>query len=187
LASPVAHPCSQAIDRRSFLGRAAGFGLAAGAQGLLSSASAWAAGEITQKRDLVVLQASDITGLDPLAAIHTSDIAVKFNLFDTLVRRHPNGTLHPALATAWRRTAATIWQLTLRPGVRWHDGTRFTSIDAKYSLDRTYAAVKAARFNPSFWTIDRTEAPDPGTLVVHTKQPDPLIPAKLAYRGQIVP
>lgn len=187
-ASPVAHQCSRAIGRRSFLGRAAAFGLGAGAQGLLSSASAWAAGETTKKRDLVVLQPSDITALDPHAAKITSDIAVCFNLFDTLVRRHPDGTLHPALATGWRRTAATTWQLALREGVRWHDGTRFTSIDAKYSLDRTYdPTVKAALLSPSFQTIDRTEAPDPRTLVIHTKQPDRLIPAKLAFRGPIVP
>jgi peptide/nickel transport system substrate-binding protein len=37
-------------------------------------------------------------------------------------------------------------------------------------------------------TIDRVEAPDPGTLVIHTKKPDPLLPARLAfYGGQIVP
>jgi ABC-type transport system substrate-binding protein len=187
-ANRIAHQSSPNIGRRSFLGRATAFGLGAGAQTLLPGASAWPAGETTKKRDLVVLQPSDITALDPHAAIHNSDIAVKFILFDTLVRRHPNGTLHAALATAWKRTTVTTWEVTLRRGVRWHDGTRFTSIDAKYSLDRTYdATVRAARLSPSFQTIDRTEAPDPGTLVIHTKQPDPLIPAKLAYRGQIVP
>ena len=37
-------------------------------------------------------------------------------------------------------------------------------------------------------TIDKIEAPDPYTLVVHTKKPDPLLPARLAfYGGQIVP
>jgi peptide/nickel transport system substrate-binding protein len=183
----ASHPRSERIGRRSFLARTAAFGVGVGAQGLLLGASAGAASETTQKRDLVVLQASDITGLDPIAGIYTSDAAVKFNLYDTLVRRHPDGTLHPALATAWRRTAATTWEFTLRQGVRWHDGTRFTSIDAKYSLDRTYVAMKAARFNPAFRTIDRTEAPAPGTLVIHTKRPDPLIPAKLAYCGQMVP
>jgi len=187
-ASPVAHPGSDAIGRRSFLGGGAALGLRAGAQVPLSGASAWAAVETTQKRDLVVLQPNDITALDPHGGIHTSDIAVKFSLFDTLVRRHPDGTLHPALATAWQRTAPTTWQLTLRPDVRWHDGARFTSVDAKYSLDRTYdATLKAARLRPFFQTIDRTEAPDPGMLVIHTKRPDPLIPAKLASCGQIVP
>jgi peptide/nickel transport system substrate-binding protein len=188
-ASLVSHPRSQGIGRRSFLGRAAAFGLGAGAHGLLPSASAGGAGETTQKRDLVVLQASDITALDPHASTYTSDIRVSFNIFDTLVRRHPDGTLRPALATAWRPVAPTVWQLTLRQDVRWHDGTRFTAADAKYSLDRTYdASVKAARLQPWFQTIDQTEAPDPATLVIHTKRPDSLIPARLAgYGGQIVP
>ena len=39
-----------------------------------------------------------------------------------------------------------------------------------------------------FTTIDRIEAPDPATLVIHTRKPDPLLPARLAfYGGQIVP
>src|SRR5437667_698928 len=37
-------------------------------------------------------------------------------------------------------------------------------------------------------TIERIEAPDAGTLLIHTKKPDPLLPARLAfYGGQIVP
>src|SRR5262245_38518456 len=175
----VARSFSQGIGRRSFLGHVATLGAGGGIHGFLSRASAWAAGETRQKRDLVILQPSDITGLDPLASIHTSDRAVSSNIFDTLVRRHPDGTLHPALATAWTRTAATTWQFILRRGVRWHDGTWFTSTDAKYSLDRTYTPVKAARLKVPFQTLDRIEAPDPETLIVHTKRPDPLIPAKL--------
>jgi ABC-type transport system substrate-binding protein len=108
----ASHPRSERIGRRSFLARAAAYGVGVGAEGLLLGSSAGAASETTQKRDLVVLQASDITGLDPAASIYTSDGAVRFNLYDTLVRRHPDGTLHPALATAWRRTAATTWEFT---------------------------------------------------------------------------
>jgi ABC-type transport system substrate-binding protein len=177
--SAVTSPGSPAVGRRSFLGHAAAFGLGATAAGLRSRAPVWAAGETTSKRELVVLQASDVTGLDPHATLHTSDLVVKFNLFDTLVRRHPDGTLHPSLATGWRRTAPTTWHLTLRPGVRWHDGTRFSSVDAKYSLDRTYdATVKGARLRPYLQTVDRVDAPDAETLVIHTRRPDPLIPAK---------
>ena len=180
--------CSSDTGRRSFLGHSTAFGLLSGTLALLPGTGAVAGSETTKKRDLVILQPSDITALDPHAGIHTSDVAVKFNLFDTLVRRHPDGALHPGLATAWKRTTGTTWTLALRAGVQWHDGSRFTSVDAKYSLDRTYdATVKAARLNRNFEAIERTEAPDPATLVIHTKQPDPLLPAKLAYCGQIVP
>jgi hypothetical protein len=42
-----------------------------GALGCLPGRAAWAAGgETTRKRDLVVLQASDITALDPHGAMH---------------------------------------------------------------------------------------------------------------------
>ena len=142
----------------------------------------------TQKRDLVVLQWSDLTALDPHGASYTTDCRVVSNIFDTLVRRHPDGTLRPSLATAWQPTGPTTWHLTLRPDVRWHDGTRFTAVDAKYSLDRTFdPSVKAARLLQLFQTIERTEAPDPETLVIHTKRPDVLIPARLAAWGFVVP
>jgi len=168
------------IGRRSFLQGVTALGLTAGAR-------AWAA-ETTTKRDLVILQPSDITGLDPHGSIYTSDITVRYSLFDTLVRRHHDGTLHPALATEWTRMAATTWRLRLRQDVRWHDGARFTSADARYSLDRTYdATVGAARLSSVFQTIERTEAPDPATLIIHTKRPDLLIPAKLAAGGAMVP
>ncbi len=42
--------------------------------------------------------------------------------------------------------------------------------------------------NTVFTTIDKVEAPDPMTVVIHTKKPDPLLPARLAfYGGQILP
>ncbi len=135
-----------------------------------------------------MLQWSDLTALDPHATTYMTDCRVSFNLFDTLVRRHPDGTLNPGLATAWRRTGPTTWHLTLRQDVRWHDGYRFTAVDAKYSLDRTFdPSVKAARLLPMFQTIDRTETPDSATLVIHTKRPDALMPARLAVCGYVVP
>jgi peptide/nickel transport system substrate-binding protein len=187
--SPADRPLHPFLGRRDFIGRVATIGLGAAAvPGLLPTVAACAAPDTTAKRDLVVLQWSDLTSLDPHGATYTTDCRVLSNLFDTLVRRHPDGTLHPGLATAWQRAGPTTWQLALRPDVRWHDGTRLTAVDAKYSLDRTFdPSVKAARLLPLFQTIERTETPDPGTLVIHTRRPDVLIPARLAGWGHIVP
>jgi len=178
--------------RRDFLSRTC-FGLAAAltagvaheARGASTSTST------TTKRDLIVANAFDVTTLDPHASSLTSDWQVAFNVFDTLVRRHPDGTLHPALASAWKQTSLTTWQFTLRTDVRWHDGTRFTSVDAKYSVDRTFdPSVKAARLLGPWWRqgLERTEAPDPATLIIHTRSPDLLVPARLAScAGGMVP
>ncbi len=50
--------------------------------------------------------------------------------------------------------------------------------------------MKASRLLGSWWTqaIERTEAPDPATLIIHTRWPDPLLPARLAScAGTMVP
>jgi peptide/nickel transport system substrate-binding protein len=177
------------VDRRGFLSRASSGLAAALAAGVPRAASA--ASHTTSKRELVVAQAYDLTSLDPHASTLSSDWRVAHNVFDTFIRRHADGTLHPALALAWERTAPTTWRLALRSDVRWHDGSRFTSVDAKYSLDRTFdATVKGARLLGAWWTqaIERTEAPDPATLIIHTRWPDPLMPARLAScAGAVVP
>ena len=176
------------MDRRDFLSRAS-LGLAAGfAPGV---AAAGPTTPTTTKRNLVIAQAFDVNTFDPHASTLSSDWRVAFNVFDTLIRRHADGTLHPALATSWTQTAPTTWRLEVRSDVRWHDGSRFISADAKYSLERTYdPTVKAARILGAWWTqaIERAEAPDPTTLIIHTRWPDLLLPARLAScAGSVVP
>src|SRR5262249_48111568 len=49
-------------------------------------------------------------------------------------------------------------------------------------------SLKGNRVTTVLSTVDRVEGPDAGTAVVHTKKPDPLLPARLGfYGGQIVP
>src|SRR5262249_62319487 len=91
-------------------------------------------------------------------------------------------------ATEWKLEGQTTWRFKLRPGVKWHNGDPFTSADAKFSIERTYDPNVKTMVATALTTIDRIEAPDPNTLVIHTKKPDPLLPGRLAfYGGQIVP
>src|SRR2546428_761774 len=172
------------VTRRELLKGAAALGAAATAPGALTPARA----QTTQKRELVVAQGGDISKFDPHFSTSSNDIRVSFNLFDNLVSRHPDGKLHPGLATEWKLHGQTQWTFKVRPGVKWHNGDPFTAADAKWSLERTWDPKVGTRVSTVFTTIDRIEAPDPATLVVHTKKPDPLLPARLAfYGGQIVP
>jgi peptide/nickel transport system substrate-binding protein len=173
-------------SRREFLRQAA---LGAGAVSLGAVAPRGAAAQTTQKRELVVGQGGDISRLDPHFSTSSNDIRVSFNVFDNLTIRHPDGKLQPGLATEWRNTGPTTYQFKLRQGVKFHNGDPFTSADAKFSLERTYdPTVKTMVATVYNTIIDRIETPDPATLIIHTKKPDPLLPARLAfYGGQIVP
>src|SRR2546426_1227716 len=119
----------------------------------------------------------------------SNDIRVSFNLFDNLTSRRPDGKLAPGLATEWKLQGQTTWVFKLRSGVKWHNGDPFTSADVKFSIDRSLDVnLKGNRVNTVLTTVERVETPDLGTAVVHTKKPDPLLPARLGfYGGQIIP
>src|SRR2546426_1225653 len=142
----------------------------------------------TQKRELVVAQGGDVAQFDPHMSTSSNDIRISFSLFDNLTSRRPDGKLAPGLATEWKLQGQTTWVFKLRQGVKWHNGDPLSSADAKFSIERTYDPAAKTRVNTVFTTVDRIEAPDPATLIIHTKKPDPLLPARLGfYGGQIVP
>jgi peptide/nickel transport system substrate-binding protein len=173
------------VTRRELLKGAA---LAGAAAAMPAGPPAPAAAQTTQKRELVVAQGGDIAWLDPHMSTSSNDIRISFNIFDNLTSRRPDGKLAPGLASEWKLQGQQAWAFKLRSGVKWHNGDPFTSADAKFSLERTYDPAAKTRVSTVLTTIERIEAPDATTLIIHTKKPDPLLPARLGfYAGQIVP
>ncbi len=173
------------VTRRELLKGAAALGMAGALPGAMATS---AHAQTTQKRELVVAQGGDIAKFDPHFSTASNEIRWSFNVFDNLTSRHPDGKLYPGLATEWKLQGQTAWAFKLRQGVKYHNGDPFTSADAKYSIERTYDPAAKTMVATALSTIDRIEAPDPYSLVIHTKKPDPLLPARLAfYGGQIVP
>jgi peptide/nickel transport system substrate-binding protein len=174
------------LSRRQFVQRAALLvGSAATAEGLLTRS---ARAQTASKRDLVIAQGSDISTLDPHFSTAVHDTSVSFNVFDNLVSRHRDDKLHPSLATGWKLVKLTTWEFMLRPDVKFHNGDPCTSADVKFSIERTYSPQAKTQVATVFTTIDRIETPDPQTVVIHTKDPDALMPARLAFfGGQILP
>jgi peptide/nickel transport system substrate-binding protein len=171
--------------RREFL---QSIGAGAAVTAALAGLPAAAGAQTTQKRELVVAQGGDISRLDPHFSTSSNDIRVTFNLFDNLTNRHPDGTLQPGLATEWKNTTQTSWTFKLRPNVKFHNGDPCTAADVKFSIERTYDPSMKTMVSSVFTTVDRIETPDAQTVVFHTKKPDPLLPARLAfYGGQVVP
>jgi len=72
--------------------------------------------------------------IDVRKAINTPDYLRTDNLYDPLFFQVVGG-VEPGLATAAEpNTTASVWTLTLRPGVKWHDGKRFTADDVVYTV-----------------------------------------------------
>ena len=125
---------------------------------------------------------SDPTSMDP----HFQDLAPNANIarhvFDALVATGSKSELQPGLATGWTRTAdPAVWEITLRPGVKFHDGKPFSAEDAVFSLLRVLVVPNAPNTTGRY-VRDLVEIAvvDPHTLRIRTPQPSAILPNNLS-------
>ncbi|MFF2852567.1 ABC transporter substrate-binding protein [Streptomyces sp. NPDC058001] len=88
---------------------------------------------------------------------------------ESLLRVGPGGELEPWLATSWKQTSDTVYEYTLREGVKFSDGTPFTSADVKYSWD--FYRDQGSRRSHYYANVDHIETPDEHTVKVILKSP----------------
>ncbi len=81
--------------------------------------------------------------------------------------------LEAQLATAWKLTSPTNLRVTLRKGVKFHDGSDFTVEDAVFSLQR--AMTKTSNYSVYTSGIDRVVKVDADTLDIILKDPNPVL------------
>src|SRR4051794_22998807 len=152
------------------------------AAGLAASLLAGTAADAaTRGGKMIYGRYTDSLFLDPVLNDANVDIWVLTNLYDTLLSPTKDGQgVEPGLATKWETgDDGKSLTLTLRPDVKFADGTAMTAEDVKWSLDRA-RDPKAGAWNSSLASIDSIEAKDPGTLVLKLKHPDPTILPALA-------
>ena len=131
---------------------------------------------------ITIAQPADATTMDPGRSTQVLTVNYFHNLYDTLTRWDAALKLQPALASAWKPVGETVWEITLRSGVKFHDGTPLTAEDVKAVYERNLAPGKTV-VTAGFATIDKIEATGPTTVRITTKKPDPLMPVRMAQMG----
>lgn len=81
--------------------------------------------------------------------------------------------VEPMLATSWTQVSPTQLRVTLRSGVKFHDGSEFTADDAVFSLQRAMAPT--SNFTPYTQGIDRVVKVDNRTIDIFTKAFNPVL------------
>jgi peptide/nickel transport system substrate-binding protein len=78
------------------------------------------------------------SSLDSADVTDVSSLAVAINVTEPLIGyAADDDALQPRLATSWRPNGdATVWTLTLREGVAFHDGTPFDAEAVRFNLER---------------------------------------------------
>ncbi len=180
------------IRRRDFLKRGAIIGLSAPAMASIiaacgddgdetssdgetgTTAEGGGSGEATQGGNLIVaIQQGDAnTGLDPVNMLDLGTYNVLAQSFEPLVGVGPDGNIgDTGLATSWEPNEdGSVWTFTLREGVKWQNGSDFTSADVAATMDRLAAQGNAALGG----VIDAgsTDASDPTKAVISLLEPN---------------
>ncbi|CAG2143848.1 ABC transporter substrate-binding protein [Cupriavidus plantarum] len=148
------------LSRRAWLrlGAAASFALGTAA---LTLAPAHAA----RAEDLRVGLAADVTSMDPQWNNAGPNNAIALHVFESLVFMDKNARYIPGLALSWKPINPTTWEIKLRPNVKWHDGSPFTSADVKASLERPEKLVNSpGTFTSYTKPIKQIDTPDALTV-----------------------
>jgi peptide/nickel transport system substrate-binding protein len=126
--------------------------------------------------DLRIGRATEHGSLDPLYSDLGSDVATAENMFESMIRFDSKLRIHPSLANEWKLLDPLTWEIKLRPGVTFHDGSALTAADVAYSLNRARDIPNSPGPLASFVRpVKEVEIVDPLTLRIHTVTPTPLL------------
>lgn len=124
---------------------------------------------------------AEVTSLDPEYHNISPNNAFASMVFDALIATDGQSRLHPGLALSWKPIADTVWEFKLRPGVVFHNGKPFTADDVVFTFERIPTVINSpGSYSTYIYSIIKAEVVDPLTLHLHTRGPDPLLPADLS-------
>ena len=106
-----------------------------GAAALLAMSAA--TGALAQTKTLRMVPHADLKTLDPL--FNTAYITRNhgYMVFDTLFSQDSKGQVKPQMVDSWTTSEdGKTWTFTLRPGLKFNDGTPVTAEDCIASLQR---------------------------------------------------
>jgi len=136
---------------------------------------AFASGDTeTKKNEKVIRVAEQVPGLITPGSWDGQAFSFNTSIYEYLVEINPDtGALDPVLATEWSTSDGTRWTFKLQEGVKFHDGTDFTSEDVKFTLERTQDLQLGHLKQQDFSIVQSIETPDDHTVILNLKEPRP--------------
>ena len=114
--------------------------------------------------------------IDPHFLYVNPNMAYSDHIFGTLAKDDGDGKLIPDLAVSWTPLDDTTWEIKLRQGVKFHDGTSFTAEDVVFSFERIpNVPNNPAPYTGTLKTIAGVDVVDPHTIRIKTDVPNPLL------------
>ena len=176
------HLLETALDRRRF------HLLSLGAVGATLAAPLPTLAQGNAGRPLVLGMTLEPPGLDPTtgAAAAIGEIML-YNGLEPRTKVAEDGSAQPLLALRWSASPdLRTWTFVLRPGVRFHDGTLLDAAAVKARFEASAAPGGQNKDRRVFANIAAIATPDPLTVVLSLKQPEPELPALLGQATAVI-
>lgn len=170
------------MDRRSVLLSGLAWTVGAGVLGQM-------AGCAKEKKSALTLgMVLEPPGLDPTAGAASAIAEITlYNIYETLTKVQPDGSVQPLLAEKWETSPdQKTWTFHLRKDAKFHNGEPFNAATVKFAFERAggdKSTNKDKRLFASFASID---TPDPYTVVLNGKEPNPDLPFLLGQGTAII-
>ena len=152
--------------------------LAAGALAVFLGTGALAASKIVT---VVLSEEPDV--IDPCESSRSNvGRIVKQNITETMTFIDPaTGNISPKLATAWKQTNDLTWRISLRKGIKFHDGSDFNAETAVKAIKRTLNPKSDCETRLKFFgNIKLTPVVvDEYTIDLKSEKPQPILPTIL--------
>jgi peptide/nickel transport system substrate-binding protein len=109
-------------------------------------------------------------------------------VFDGLAELAEDGTLKPALALSWKARDERSWEFTLRPDVKFSNGEPFDAavVEQVFAILSSPEAQRWSMIR-EVRNIESIAAEGPLTVIVKTREPDLLLPARFAAIKMVPP
>jgi peptide/nickel transport system substrate-binding protein len=127
----------------------------------------------------------DVNSLDPIFAFDYPENTAVSLMCESLLRQAPDGAIGPGLATL-STPSPTKFVFTLRPGVKFWDGSPVTPADVVYSLDRAANSKLGGFYTAVFSRVKSMTATGSNQVTITLKQPDYWLQGELASMPGIV-
>jgi peptide/nickel transport system substrate-binding protein len=120
---------------------------------------------------LTVAITTSPNNLDPRYGTDEASARAQQLLFNDLLKLDEKMQLSPGLAESWETTDYQTYRITLRRGVRFHDGHELTSKDVVHTFNTILDPNMASPLRGAYRLLDSMTALDPSTVQFVLKEP----------------
>jgi peptide/nickel transport system substrate-binding protein len=134
------------------------------------------AGPVRAERTLTIGAQTPPSALDPHYHNTQQNSQIARLVFEPLFELDTQLRFLPRLARSMRLVDDTTWEVKLNTAARFHDGTPFVPEDVAYTFARVPTVPNSpALFTPAVRTISAIEVVDRETILIRTREPNPLM------------